>query len=60
MSKAQAAQARFNEAGVLSAMPRCWASTSQQEDETHMAQLFAGLQARNGKRGSQSMPSEAM
>jgi len=34
MSKAQAAQARFNEAGVLSAMPRCWASTSRQEDGT--------------------------
>jgi len=57
---AKAAQAQFNEAGVLSAMPSCLAPTSRQDDETHMAPLFAGLQARNGKKGSPSMSSEAM
>jgi len=60
LSAAQAAQARFDEGGVLSAVPCCWDPTSRQEDETHMAQLFAGLQARNGKRGSPNMSSEAM
>jgi tetratricopeptide (TPR) repeat protein len=60
LSAAKAAQARFDEAGVLSAMPCCWPPTSRREDETHMAQLFFGLQARNGKRGSPSMSSEAM
>ena len=57
---AQAAQARFDEAGVLSAMPCCWPPTLRHFHETQMAQLFAGLQARNGKRGSPSMSSDAM
>jgi len=60
LSAAKAAQVRFDEAGVLSAMPCCWPPTSRHEDETHMAQLFFGLQARNGKRDSPSMSSEAM
>ena len=60
LSAAQAAQARFDEGGVLSAVSCCWPSTSRQEDETKMARLFAGLQARNGKKGSLGMSSEAM
>jgi len=60
LSAAQAAQARFDEGGVLSAVPHFWAPTSQHEDETLMARLFAGLQACNGKRSSPSMSSEAM
>jgi len=57
---AKAAQARFDEGGVLSAMPCCWAPTSRQVDQAIMAKLFAGLQARNGKRRSPNMSSEAM
>jgi len=60
LSVAKAAQARFDEGVVLSAMPCWWPPTSRHEDETQMAQLFAGLQARNGKRGSPSMSSEVM
>jgi len=60
LSAAQVVEARFDEGGVLSAVPCCWDPTSRQEDETHMAQLFAGLQARNGKRGSPSVSSEVM
>jgi len=60
LSEVQAAQAQFDKGGVLSAVPCCWHPTSQQEDEMYMAQLFAVLQERNGKRGSQSMSSEAM
>jgi len=60
LSAAQATQARFDEGGVLSAVPCCWPPTSRQEDETKMARLFAGLQARNGKRGSPSMSSETI
>jgi len=60
LSAAQAVEARFDEANVLSAVPCWWAPTSRQEDETRMAQLFAGLQARNGKRGCPSMSSEVM
>jgi len=60
LNDAQVVQARFDEGGVLSAVPCCWAPTSRQEDETEMAQLFAGLQARNGKRGSPTMSSEVM
>jgi len=56
----QAAQARFDEGDVLSAVPCCWAPSSRQDDEVTMVQLFAGLQARNGKRGSLSMSFEAM
>jgi len=40
---AEAAEARFDEVGVLSAIPCCWAPTSRQVDEAVMAQLFAGL-----------------
>ena len=54
LSAAQAAQALFDEGGVLSAVPCCWVPSSRQDDEKKMAQLFAGLQARNGKRGSPS------
>jgi len=60
LSTAQEDQARFDEGGVLSAMPCCWPATSRHEDETKMVRLFAGLQARDGKRGSPSMSSEAM
>jgi len=60
LSAAQASQARFDEGRVLSAVPYWWLPTSRQDDETKMARLFAGLQARNGKRGSPSMSSEAM
>jgi len=60
LSAAQAAHAQFDEAGALSAVPCYWAPLSRQDDETTMAQLFAGLQARNGKRGSPSTSSEAM
>ena len=60
LSAAQEDQARFDGGGVLSAMPCCWPPTSRHEDETKMVRLFAGLQARNGKRGSPSMSSEAM
>jgi len=60
LSAAKTAQARFDEGGVLSAMPCFWLPTSRQGDEIRMVRLFAGLQARNGKRGSPSMSSEAM
>jgi len=60
LSAAQSAQARLDEGGVLSAVPCCWPLTSRQDDENQMARLFAGLQARNGKRGSPIMSSEAM
>ena len=60
ISAAQKAQARFDKAGFLSAVPWCWPPTSRQEDETQMVRLFAGQQARNDKRGSLSMSSEAM
>ena len=55
LSAAQAVQTRFDEGGVLSAVPYFWPHTSRHEDETKMARLFAGLQARNGKRGSTSI-----
>jgi len=60
LSIAKAAQARWDEAGVLSAVPCCWLPTSRHEDETQMALLFVGLQARNGTRGSPVMSSEVM
>jgi len=60
LSAVQASQARFDEGRVLSAVPYWWLPTSRQDDETKMARLFAGLQARNGKRGGPSMSSEAM
>jgi len=56
----KAVEARFDEGGVLSAMPCCWAPTLRQVDQTITAKVFAGLQARNGKRGSPSMSSEAI
>jgi len=60
LNDAKAAQARFDEGGVLSAEPCFWLPTTRHDDEAQMAQLFAGLQARNGKRGSPNMSSEAM
>ena len=60
LSAAQAAQARFDEAGVLSAMPCCWPPSSRHDDQATMARLFAGLQARNGNKAGPSMSSEAM
>jgi len=53
----------FDEGDVLSAMPCYWDPTSRHDDQAKMAQLFAGLQARNVKRGSLStsmMSSETM
>jgi len=60
LSAAQEIRARFDEGGVLSAVPGFWLPTSRQDDETQMARLFAGLQARDGKRGCTSMSSEVM
>ena len=60
LSEAKVALARFDEVGRLSAVPCCWFPTSPQEDKEHMSQLFAGLQVRDGKRGSPSMSSEVM
>jgi len=52
--------ARFDEVGVLSAMPCCWPCSSRQDDEKQMAMLFAGLQVRDGKKGSPSMSTDMM
>jgi len=60
VSSATEALARFDEAGVLSAMPCVWLETSRQEDEGKMAKLFAGLKLRNGTSGSPTMASERM
>jgi len=60
LSAAQAAQARFDEGVVLSAVPGWWPLTSRQDDEDTMVKLFAELQAHNGKRGCPSMSSEVM
>ena len=60
LSSAQAALARFDEKGVLSAVPGCWRPTSRQEDATRMALLFTSLQVHNGNTCSASMSSMAM
>jgi len=60
LEKAHAAVARFDVAGVLSAMPGWWPPTSQKDDEADMAALFVALQARHDNSDSLTMTSEEM
>jgi len=59
LKKAQAALVRFEEPGVLSALPCWWEPTSRQEDETEMASVFAALHRATGS-SSRNLSSEAM
>ena len=59
LEHAEVVLARFDEAGVLSAMPCWWPPTSRQEDEVEMAELFASLHRADGS-GSASISSELM
>ena len=59
LKQAQAALARFEEPGVLSALSCWWQPTSRQEDETEMAKVFAALQWATGS-SSRNLLSEPM
>ena len=59
LKQAQAALGRFEEPGVLSAMPCWWQPTSRQEDEAEMARVFATLHRAAGS-SSRNLSSEAM
>jgi len=59
LKEAHAALARFEEPGVLSALPCWWPPTSRQEDEAEMASVFAALQCATGS-SSRNLSSEAM
>jgi len=59
LEQAHAALARFEEPGVLSALPCWWQPTSRQEDEAEMASVFAALHRATGS-SSRNLSSEAM
>ena len=59
LKQAHAALARFEEPGVLSALPCWWQPTSRQEDEAEMASVFAALHRATGS-SSRNLSSEAM